>query len=316
MPSIIQSALHPAGIQAERIGDLWWFLFWLCTIVYVLVMSALLVGVRRARARRTDTEALDERRLRTSVIAASVVTVVALFGVLFASVATGRAVGSLGDPQALVVEITGSQWWWDVVYDNPNPSLRVTSANELHIPVGRPVAIKLKSTDVIHSFWVPKLHGKIDLIPGRENTIWIQADSPGVYRGQCAEYCGLQHANMAFAVIATTSDEFERWITAQRQAAPDPATPEQQRGRQIVESGPCAMCHTVRGTGAGGKTAPDLTHFATRSTIGAGAAPNTPGYLAGWIADPQHLKPGTRMPSTGLSSADLQAVLAYLETLR
>ncbi len=314
MPSVIQSALHPAGVQAGQIGALWWFLFWLCTIVYVLVMGALLFGIRRARHREASTP--DDRRLTTSVVAASGVTVVALFAILFASVSTGRAVGSLGDPNALVIEITGNQWWWDVVYDNPNPSLRVTSANELHIPVGRPIAVKLTSTDVIHSFWVPNLHGKIDLIPGRQNTIWIQADKPGVYRGQCAEYCGLQHANMAFAVIATSSDDFERWISAQRQPAPEPGTPGQQRGRQIVERGPCAMCHTVRGTLAGGRTAPDLTHFATRSTIAAGTAPNTRGYLAGWIADPQHLKPGTRMPATGLSGADLQAVLAYLETLR
>ena len=313
MPSIIQSALHPAGVQAARIGDLWWFLFWLCAVVYVLVLGALVLAIR---ARRRSAGGPDDRRLTTSVVAASGVTVVALLAVLFVSVMTGRAVGSLADPDALVVEITGSQWWWDVVYDHPNPSLRVTSANELHIPVGRPVAITLKSTDVIHSFWVPNLHGKIDLIPGRSNTIWIQADTPGIYRGQCAEYCGLQHANMAFAVIAEPSDAFERWIMAQRQPAPDPTTPEQQRGRQIVESGPCAMCHTVRGTRAGGRTAPDLTHLATRSTIAAGAAPNTRGYLAGWIADPQHLKPGTRMPSTGLSGADLQAVLAYLELLR
>ena len=314
MPSIIQSALHPSGVQAERIGELWWFLFWLCAIVYVLVLGALAVATRRGHRGRTGES--DDRPLTASVVAASGITVIALFAVLLASVMTGRAVGSLGDANALVVEVTGSQWWWEVVYDNPDPSLRVTSANELHIPVGRPVAITLKSTDVIHSFWVPNLHGKIDLIPGRANTIWIQADTPGVYRGQCAEYCGLQHANMAFAVIATSSDDFERWIMAQRQPAPDPATPDQARGRQIVESGPCAMCHTVRGTRAGGRTAPDLTHIATRSTIAAGAAPNTPGDRADWIADPQHLKPGARMPPTGLTDTDLRAVLAYLETLR
>jgi cytochrome c oxidase subunit 2 len=314
MPSVIQSALHPAGVQAARIGDLWWLLFWLCAVVYVLVLVALAVAMRRRR--RHDADLASERRLTASVAAASGITVVVLFGVLFASVSTGRAIGSLGGPDALTVEITGSQWWWDVVYDHPNPSLRVTSANELRIPVGRPVAVVLKSTDVIHSFWVPRLHGKIDLIPGRSNTIWIRADTPGIYRGQCAEYCGLQHANMSFAVIAESSDEFERWIVAQRQPAPEPKTAPQQRGKEIVERGPCAMCHTVRGTLAGGRTAPDLTHVATRSTIAAGAAPNTPGYLAGWIADPQHLKPGTRMPSTGLSGSDLQAVLAYLETLR
>jgi cytochrome c oxidase subunit II len=137
-----------------------------------------------------------------------------------------------------------------------------------------------------------------------------------VYRGQCAEYCGLQHANMALTVVAESSDDFERWIMAQRQPAPPPSTPEQQHGLQIVERGPCAMCHNVTGTAAGGRTAPDLTHVATRSTIAAGTAPNTPGYLAGWITDPQHMKPGAKMPSTGLSAEELQAVLAYLETLR
>jgi cytochrome c oxidase subunit 2 len=241
--------------------------------------------------------------------------VLILFGVLFASVVTGRAVATPG-PDTLIVEVTGNQWWWTVEYDHPDPSLRVTTANELRLPVGRAVAIHLKSNDVIHSFWVPNLHGKIDLIPGRRNTIRLRADHPGIYRGQCAEYCGLQHANMAFTVIAEAPEAFERWIVAQRQPAPEPSTPEQIRGREVVERGPCAMCHTVQGTRAGGRMGPDLTHVATRSTLAAGTVPNTPGYLAGWIADPQHLKPGTRMPSTGLSSSDLQAVLAYLGTLR
>jgi cytochrome c oxidase subunit 2 len=156
----------------------------------------------------------------------------------------------------------------------------------------------------------------MDLIPGRQTAIWLQADTPGVYRGQCAEYCGLQHANMALSVVAESSDDFERWLMAQRQPAPSPSTPEQQRGFTVVQNGPCAMCHTVRGTDAGGRTAPDLTHFATRSTIAAGTVPNVRDNLARWIADPQHLKPGSRMPSMGLSAEDLQAVLAYLETLK
>jgi cytochrome c oxidase subunit 2 len=169
---------------------------------------------------------------------------------------------------------------------------------------------------VIHSFWVPNLHGKMDLIPGRQTVLWLQADKPGVYRGQCAEYCGLQHANMAFSVIAETSDDFERWLMAQRQPAPPPASPEQQRGLEVLQSGTCAMCHTVRGTIAGGRTAPDLTHVATRSTLAAGTLPNVRDNLARWIADPQHVKPGSRMPSTGISPEDLQALLAYLETLK
>ena len=312
MPAIFQSALHPAGPQATSISHLWWLMFWTCSAVYVIVIAALLVAIGR---RRMDTPP-SEGALRTSVVTATGITVVILFGLLFASVATGRAVASLGAAEALVIDITGHQWWWDVTYENPTPSLQVKTANELHIPVGRQIRIQLKSNDVIHSFWVPNLHGKMDLIPGRQNLLWLQADKPGVYRGQCAEYCGLQHANMALTVVAESPDDFERWIMAQRQPAPPPSTPEQQHGLQIVERGPCAMCHNVTGTVAGGRTAPDLTHVATRSTIAAGTAPNTPGYLAGWITDPQHMKPGAKMPSTGLSAEELQAVLAYLETLR
>ena len=313
MPAIIQSALHPAGPQAASISHLWWLMFWTCSVVYVVVIGALLVAIRR---RRDEGGSTDERSLTRSVAAATGVTVVILFGLLFASVVTGRAVASLGSAEGLVIDVTGNQWWWDVTYENPTPSLQVKTANELHIPVGRQVRIQLKSNDVIHSFWVPNLHGKMDLIPGRQTAIWLQADTPGVYRGQCAEYCGLQHANMALTVIAEASDDFERWLVAQRQPAPPPASPEQQRGLEVVERGPCAMCHTVVGTSAGGRTAPDLTHIATRSTIAAGTAPNTRGYLAGWITDPQHMKPGAKMPSTGLSADELQAVLAYLETLK
>ena len=254
--------------------------------------------------------------LERGVIAATALTIVILFGLLIASVATGRAIGSLNTPDALMIQVTGYQWWWNVEYLHSVPSQRVITANELHLPVGRPYAFRLKSGDVIHSFWVPNLHGKMDLVPGRENWTWVRVDRPGVFRGQCAEFCGLQHAHMALTVIAESSDDFERWLSGQRATAPPPSTPQQSRGLDIVERGPCALCHTIRGTQAGGRTAPDLTHFATRSTIAAGTAPNTRGYVAGWIADPQHLKPGAKMPPTGLNGDDLQAVLAYLETLK
>ena len=321
MPSRIQSALDAAGVQAVRLESLWWVMFWTCAAVYVLVLAALFIALYKGG--RSAAPPPRESSLARSVAAATGVTVLILIGLTFASVITGRALGFNRDlpdradaPDALVVEITGHQWWWSVVYDNPTPSLRVTTANELHLPVGRRVVITLKSNDVIHSFWVPNLHGKMDLIPGRRNVLTLQADKPGVYRGQCAEYCGLQHAHMAFAVIAEAPDAFERWLAAQRAPAPPPSTPQQKRGLDVIEQGPCAMCHSIQGTLAGARFGPDLTHFASRSTIAAGTAPNTPGYLAGWIADPQHLKPGARMPATGLSAEDLQAVLAYLETLR
>jgi cytochrome c oxidase subunit 2 len=313
MPSILQSALHPAGPGAESISQLWWVMFWTCTVVYVLVMGALIMAIRPRRQGHAPPSA---RMISRSIVGASAATIAILFALLIASVVTGRAIGSLEAADSLVIEITGNQWWWDVEYQDPNPSLRVRTANELHLPVGRRVRIQLKSNDVIHSFWVPNLQGKMDLIPGRQTVLWMQADIAGVYRGQCAEYCGLQHAHMAFSVIAESPDAFESWLQAQRQTAPAPSTPEQQQGLQVVERGPCALCHTVRGTGAGGRTAPDLTHLATRSTIAAGTAPNTRGHLAGWIADPQHLKPGAKMPATGLSAEELHAIVAYLETLK
>ena len=314
MPPRIQSMLDSAGVQAARIEWLWWVMFWVCTAVFVAVLVALAMAVRRGRS--ADRARPSESALIQGVAIATTATIVVLIGLLFASVATGRAIGSLPQSDPLTVQITGYQWWWSVEYAYSEPHLRFTTANELHLPVGRPILFTLRGADVIHSFWVPNLHGKTDLIPGRENSTWLQIDRPGIFRGQCAEYCGVQHAHMALVVIAEAADDFERWVVAQRQPAAAPATPAQSRGLNVIERGPCALCHTVRGTNAGARTAPDLTHFASRSTIGAGTVPNTPGYLAGWISDPQHVKPGNRMPPTGLTGEDLQAVLAYMETLK
>jgi cytochrome c oxidase subunit 2 len=277
-------------------------------------MLALAVALARGRAARS-TATLDSTLTRSVSLSVAISTM-ALIGLLFASVLTSRAIGSLSAPDALAIQITGYQWWWGIEYVSPEPYLRVMTANEIHLPVGRPVSITLKAADVIHSFWVPSLHGKTDLIPGRDNTTWVQVDAPGVFRGQCAEFCGVQHAHMALTVIAEPADQFEQWLLAERQLAPRPTTPDQSRGLQVVQQGPCALCHTIRGTTAAARSAPDLTHFASRSTIGAGTVPNTRDALGGWITDPQHLKPGNRMPATGLSAEDLQAVVAYLETLR
>jgi cytochrome c oxidase subunit II len=310
----IQLALYPAGVQAARLSHLWWVLLAVCTIVWVAIAIATLIAIRRGR--RSAATDIPEARIGRNVAIASAVSVLALFGILFQSVATGRALDSIRTPDALRIQVTGNQWWWDVQYQNPTPALRVTTANEIHIPVGRPVRFDLLANDVIHSLWIPNLQGKVDLIPGRLNELWLRADRPGVYRGQCAEYCGLQHAKMALVVVAESSDDFERWLTGNRAPAPAPITAVQQRGRDVVERGPCAMCHNITGTNAGGRTAPDLTHFATRSTIGAGTLPNTRENLAGWIVDPQRSKPGNRMPAAGLSREELEAVVAYLETLK
>ena len=309
----IQSILHPAGVQAAHLSHLWWVMFWACAIVWCAVAIAAAIAI--VRGRRGASSASDTQLGRSVAVAAGL-SLVALIGLLFQSVVTGRALDALRTPDALRIQVTANQWWWDIQYVTADPSLRVTTANEIHIPVGRPVRFDLLSTDVIHSLWIPNLQGKIDLVPGRLNELWLRADTAGVYRGQCAEYCGLQHAKMALVVVAEPPDDFERWLAGNRAPAPAPATPEQQRGKAIVERGPCAMCHTIAGTPAGGRMGPDLTHIASRSTIGAGTLPNTRGHLAGWIVDPQAIKPGNRMPPPGLSGEELQAVIAYLEMLK
>ena len=314
MPSVIQSALDPAGVQAARIEWLWWLMFWVTTIVFILVLGALALAVRRGRspAQPRPSEAVMTR----NVAIATGSSLLVLIGLLFASVISGRAIGTRPGDEPLIVQVTGYQWWWGIEYLDNAPSQHFTTANELHLPVGRPIVINLRAADVIHSFWVPPLHGKVDLIPGRLNTTWLRVDRAGVFRGQCGEYCGLQHAHMGLTVIAEPADAYERWAAAQRAAASPPSTPEATQGHRLVEHGPCAMCHTVRGTTAGARTAPDLTHFASRSTIAAAMLPNTRENLTRWVADPQHIKPGNRMPATGLSAEQLEAVVAYLETLK
>ncbi|HYG65189.1 MAG TPA: cytochrome c oxidase subunit II [Thermoanaerobaculia bacterium] len=320
-----QSALNPAGPQAGRIEDLWWLMFWVCTAVFVLVMLFFIAGMVRGRRARKErgveapmsVEPGVERRMMRTIVAAVAATVITLFGLLVASVATGRSISPLRVPEdALTVKVIGHQWWWDFEYQHPEPYRIIRSPNELHIPVGQPVRILTTSADVIHSFWVPNLHGKLDLIPGRTADTWIQADRPGVYRGQCAEFCGHQHAHMGFLVIAEPPERFAAWWERQRQPAPEPATPLQQRGRQVFLSQACPLCHTIQGTDAGSRVGPDLTHLASRRTLAAGTLPNTRGHLGGWIADPQSTKPGNLMPPNPMKSEDLQALLAYLESLR
>jgi cytochrome c oxidase subunit II len=203
-------------------------------------------------------------------------------------------------------------WWWEVRY----PEQSIIIANEIHIPAGEPVKLELASVDVIHSFWVPQLHGKRDMIPGIENVFTIQADEPGVYRGQCGEYCGTQHANMAFHVVAHPRDEFDAWRAERTKPRTEPATAEERRGFEVFMNAGCAQCHAVRGTQAKGNVGPDLTHLGSRRTIGAALLPNTRGNLAGWIADPQAIKPGVKMPRSYLPADDLLDLVTYLESLQ
>jgi cytochrome c oxidase subunit 2 len=319
MQNVVQSALDAAGIQAVRIENLWWLLFWVSVAVWVIVIGSLALAVRRANRTPGDHTVVDPgsdaARLRAVAIATGL-TVVTLFGLLVASVVTGRAVAGQRDQTGIVINVKAYQWWWDFEYQHPDPSQRVRTSNELHLPLGRTAAINLTGNDVIHSFWVPSLHGKMDVIPGHEAYLWLRADKLGTFRGQCAEFCGVQHAHMAFTVVVESSDDFERWIQAQRKTANPPASPEAARGLAIIQQGACAMCHQVLGTQAGGRTAPDLTHLASRQTIAAGTLPMSRDNLLAWIDDPQRFKPGVRMPSVGLQREDLNAVVAYLEGLR
>jgi cytochrome c oxidase subunit II len=313
-----QSVLYPAGPQAAHIHQLWWVMFWVCAAVFVLVMGFLLFAVWHPRRQGGQTVAspTTERRLAGAVLAAAAVTVLVLFGLLAVDFLTNRALAALSAPQPLTIKVTGHQWWWDIRYADSTPSQMLTTANELHIPVGQPVLLELTSQDVIHSFWVPNLHGKKDLIPGRVTTLWLQADRPGVFRGQCAEFCGHQHAYMAFLVIAEPPERFSAWLEAQRRPAEQPVDATAQRGQQVFLSSSCGLCHTVSGTLAGGKMGPDLTHLASRLTLAAGTLPNSRGHLAGWIVDAQQIKPGNKMPPNLLAAEELHALLAYLESLK
>jgi cytochrome c oxidase subunit 2 len=305
----------PAGGPARDIAWLGGLLFAVCTVVYLLVIAALAWALLR---RRSDADASPEtgRRLGSAVTVATIVTTLTLVGLTVASVVTGHGLTSPLGAGAVTVDAVGHQWWWDFRYRDVSPDEFVSSPNELHVPVGQPIVIKAMSQDVIHSFWVPNLHGKRDLIPGQVTSTWIEADRPGVYRGVCAEFCGHQHAQMAFAVVVEPAGKFKAWIDRQRQRASEPASDLEGRGRQVFLGSPCATCHTVRGTPAASRIGPDLTHVGSRLTIAAGTLPNTHADLAHWLEDPQVVKPGNRMPKVPMSDADQRALVAYLRRLQ
>jgi cytochrome c oxidase subunit 2 len=240
-------------------------------------------------------------------------TVLVVVGLTFASYLVTRPISASAGPP-LVIHLRGLQWWWQVAYPAEGEAGGFITANELHLPLGRPVRLELSAEDVIHSFWVPNLAGKQDMIPGRGNSLTFTPEAPGVYRAQCAEFCGLQHARMALLVVVEPPEEFARWRAAQ--AAPVAAEALIAEGRAVFEQQPCGACHTVRGTVAAGVTGPDLTHLASRGTLVAGLLPMTRGALAAWIADPQTLKPGSNMPLVPLSADELQAVTAWLASLQ
>jgi cytochrome c oxidase subunit 2 len=314
------SVIRPGGPQAAHIDDLWWLMLTVCTVVFLLVIGFLCVAVWRGR-HKADAKvqpalgSTDARSTRWIVVALGVAIIGLLF-LLAASVGTDRALERLSTDNALQIDLTSHDWWWDATYQDASPAKIFTTANELHIPVGRTVVLTLRSDDVIHSFWVPSLSGKKDLIPGRISTVVLSATQPGVYQGQCAEFCGYQHAHMALLLFADAPEAYEKWASAQRSPPAPPTDAQAVRGRDLFVSGDCAMCHAIGGTTAQARHAPDLSHVASRQTLAAGTLDNTAANLAAWITDPQGIKPGANMPPTRLSATDLDALLAYIATLR
>lgn len=314
-------ALHAAGPQAANIEWLYWVIFWILLVVYVLVVLGFTHAAKRAYTPAHEMlpvikDRSGDRRAAWVVGIAVTVTVLTLFAVLFMTVITGKKVEGLTSKNPITIQVIGHQWWWEVIYPNSQADQTVTTANEIHLPVGKPVVILTNSADVIHSFWAPNVNGKRDLLPGYSSAFWMQVDQPGTYHGQCAEFCGLQHAHMGFSIVAETDDQFRAWKEQQLKPAADPSDPGAVHGREVFLTHACVMCHTVRGTDAGSRMGPDLTHLASRNMIAAETLPNTRGALAGWIIDPQRIKPGNHMAPNPLDPGDLQDLLTYLETLQ
>lgn len=319
MTSSPLSFLDAAGSRANHILPLTLFTLAVSVIVCIVIAILLWMAVRRRQAPQgTGVSAVPVEQGRNGLSWISIglaVSAIPLFVTLVWTMVSLAAIAGPPTNPALVLDITARQWWWDVRYNGPLPSDQFHTANEIHIPVGRSVLIRLHAGDVIHSFWVPKLSGKTDVIPGQINQTWMQADAAGRYLGQCSEYCGWQHAHMQFEVVAETDADFDAWLQSQREAAAIPGGDTAARGLDVVQNR-CALCHQVRGTRAGALSGPDLTHLMSRRTLAAGTLANTPASLAGWIQGPQDLKPGSLMPNQDLSAQQLSDVVTYLETLK
>jgi cytochrome c oxidase subunit 2 len=339
-------SLDPQGPVAESMAELFWVMTGLGTAVFLAFLALLALGLaRRRHAAATadtddaaatadtddaaatadtddaaafpgpveETERGAAQLVRRWIVVGGVVVPLLVIVVVFgATLRSMRAIPTDAPSDALVVEVTANQFWWEIHY----PEQDVTTANEMYVPVGRPIAIELTSTDVIHSFWVPALGGKRDALPDGINTLVIEADAPGEHATECAEFCGLQHAQMGLLVVAEPADAFEDWIDQQQQPAAEPVDAEAERGREVFLGSDCATCHAVRGTPAEVGEGPDLTHLASRRTLAADALPNTPENLADWVTDPQAIKPGVQMPAAELGDDELDALLTYLGGLR
>jgi cytochrome c oxidase subunit 2 len=308
--------LRPAGPIGREIGDLWTIVFYVAVGVFFLVEGAILYACVKFRRRKGDDVPPKQTHGNTPLEIGWTIAPALILATLAIPTLSGIWALAQERPNSLHVTVSGHQWWWEYKYADEEWS----SANELHIPTGRPVQVSLESEDVIHSFWVPRLAGKQDVVPGRTNAVTLQADRPGEFQGTCAEFCGLSHANMRFRVFAHEPADFERWLADQREEAAEPRSALAREGRTILLGQQCVDCHTIRGTKAAGQTAPDLTHFASRTTFAGAIFPRNPENLQAWVSDAPSEKPGALMPSgvkdMGLKPEEIEAIVAYLQSLR
>lgn len=306
-----QTTVVPGSGFARMILDLYAIIFWLAVAVFVVVEAVLVYAVVRFRRRPHDALPAQLHGNTRLEIAWTIAPALVLFAIAVPTIDAIFASSTPPAGDALEVKVTGYQWWWEITY----PDGQVVTASDIHVPVGRPITFTLNSVDVIHSFWVPRLGGKMDVVPGRTNHLYFSVDSPGTYMGQCVEFCGLQHANMKLRLVADTPEDFAAWIRRQQAPAAAP-TGLAREGADLFAASACVGCHTVAGTPAQGKVGPNLTHFGSRGAIAGAMLENTPENLARWLRDPQEVKPGNKMPDLNLSDQDIAKLVAYLESLQ
>jgi len=306
------SVLGGHGSESTRIGGVWWLMFGLSAAVYAGVSAFIIAAV--VRGRHAAPQPPDARQDERFIWLGGLLMPVLVLAVLAVVTVTSTRDLRPEDPNAVRIEVVGKRWWWDVRY----PDEKVSSANEVHVPVGRPVDISLASSDVIHSFWVPELAGKVDMVPGQVNHLRFTTTKAGIYRGECAEYCDIGHANMAFIVVAELPEDFARWLSRGASTSGElPSAELAARGEVVFLRESCAGCHAVKGTSARGTRGPELSDFGSRKTIAAATVPNTPEDLKEWLRDPASIKPGVLMPpSPQISDDELNALVSYLEGLR
>jgi cytochrome c oxidase subunit II len=325
----VQSTLAAHGTAAEQISHLEWFMTILFVVITGIMWILFAIAFYKRRGNLSEHELIESSggeawiAIGGLAIPLIVLTVIFIWGLDLLRAFPIHGMHGASHQQSMAhsmkpdILIVGHQWWWEIHYLNDDKSKEVVTANELHLPVGKAMNIRMQTADVMHSFWVPALHGKVDLIPGMANYLRVEASQVGEYQGQCAEYCGAEHARMRLLAVVQTPDEYDAWLQAQLQPGNEPDTDAAKEGEHLFLAGPCSMCHTVRGTQAGGTVAPDLTHIGSRQMIAANYYQNNDAYLEAWITHAQSLKPQSLMPDiTNFTGEQLTDLVAYLRQLQ